>query len=83
MTNNNNLDKKQCSRCKVRLPLTEFRYKRTGDMNKSCNSCIATTRRFYYNNKCLHGIYIYNCSPCLELKKQSKKDLKKSNSIHQ
>ena len=56
-------EKKTCSRCSVNLTMNFFRKKRMG-YTKMCKRCLATAKRFREKYKCIHGREKAHCRNC-------------------
>jgi len=57
-------ERKKCSHCKVNLPLSHYRAKRSGDLNKMCNYCCEVNKKYKESTKCTHGKQKYYCVEC-------------------
>jgi len=62
VTNNNN--NKKCTCCKKEKTMDNFRYKRNGDLNNTCNNCRDINKKSHNKNKCSHGSRKYECVSC-------------------
>eukprot|EP00732_Lithocolla_globosa_P005338 Lithocolla_globosa_v1_NODE_5472_length_1234_cov_15.879559.p1 type:complete len:128 gc:universal NODE_5472_length_1234_cov_15.879559:233-616(+) len=56
---------RQCTRCKVHLPIDEnFEKRRSGEYFKLCNQCRKKGREYDENKKCSHGRKKVVCPDC-------------------
>jgi len=59
--NNNN---KKCTCCKKEKTMDNFRYKRNGNLNNTCNNCRDINKKSHNKNKCSHGSRKHECKDC-------------------
>ena len=56
--------KQRCQRCKVNLPIGDFKMKRDRSYQKTCNDCLLKIKEFRNKNKCPHGRRQTICRDC-------------------
>lgn len=56
--------KKKCTKCRVNLPITHFKLKRSEEYNKTCTHCIENDKICKERNKCPHGRQKSICKDC-------------------
>ena len=62
-----NEERKKCARCKVNILVSEFKERRNGELNKSCNRCLEVKKAWKANHpetKCEHGKQKHICKEC-------------------
>ena len=66
MTDNNQQqeERRKCSRCKMNVLLTKFQGKRDGTHLKSCDDCLRVAKKWRDSNRCEHGKEKTNCKTC-------------------
>ena len=66
------LVKRRCTKCGLTLNVDKFSKKRTDEYYKFCDHCRTIAREYRIKHRCLHGKFLYDCTSCKLLKKQSK-----------
>ncbi len=59
-----NDNKRTCSHCHVKLPISHFNKKRNGEYNKQCNKCNEDDKKYRIKYKCEHGKKTNLCRTC-------------------
>ena len=64
MADNAEVERKQCGKCKVNLPLTHFKTKRDETRSKHCIKCLDVAKAQREKSKCEHGRRRSSCKEC-------------------
>ncbi len=60
-------NKRKCTHCKVNLPISDFKIKRSGEYYKQCTKCCEDDKKYRKSIKCEHKRYRYQCKECCTL----------------
>ncbi len=60
----------KCSRCMNIKPDSEFNVKKSGKVNKTCNSCCESERIRNKKKYCEHDKYKYSCKICISFEQR-------------